>query len=117
MKLRHVAEMLGGVLLTWCSWYVYTAGRVIGRGGFTAMTRETHPSLFWIELLSLAIVGALLSAYGIAGMAGFGFFRQRLNDTAGQVRVVKVQLAILGIALLGILVGLAWLVITELVRK
>jgi hypothetical protein len=66
MKTSQIGNVLLVVALLLAAAYIYSEGRAMGRAGFTSLSRESHPVVFWIEVVAFALLGALLLAHSLA---------------------------------------------------
>lgn len=82
MKQKNIWNITFGALLLGIGVYVLLSGRVLGRGGFTSMTAETHPTVFWIEVFILSGIGLLLLMHGITKTLGTAAKFSRIIDAA-----------------------------------
>lgn len=105
-----------GAFFLYFSWSVLDAGRVLNRSGYSSMTRESHPTLFWLEVAAFAIFGLAALAYGLASIFGYSRIASQMDVVARRIPVLKFKVLLIFALLVLLLASFGWLVIEELVR-
>jgi hypothetical protein len=119
MKLRGIGNLIGGLAFLWGAWFIFSSGRVLGRGGFTSLTQEASPGLFWLEVGAFAVCGLLLIAHGLAHRLGLTGFTIRADRIANRVSgsMLHIYAVVLGAIALLLLGSMGWLVYSELLAQ
>ena len=98
------------------AWYVFEGGRVLTRGGYSSMTREANPLVFWFEVAALTFIGAAFLAYGLAGLLGYSNVTTKIDTLADRLPVLKSQNFLICALFAMLIAGLGWIVVDELLR-
>jgi hypothetical protein len=113
MKWKDLFSLGSGAFFVYVAWYVFEGGRVLTRGGYSSMTRETNPLVFWFEVAAFTFIGAALLAYGLAGLLGYSNVTTKIDTLADRLPVQTFLICALFVMLIA---GLGWLVVDELLR-
>lgn len=116
MKWKDLCSSGIGAFALYFAWQVFEGGRVLTRSGYSSLTKESNPLVFWFEVAVSAFVGAALVAYGLAGLLGYSNVIARMDTVADRFPVLKSQTFLIRALLVMLVAGLGWLVVDELLR-
>ena len=116
MKWKDLCLAGSGAFILYFALYVFDGGRVLTRGGYSSMTRESHPLVFWFEVGTLTLIGDTLLAYGLAGLLRYSNVTSKLDTVADRFPMLKFQTFLICSLLVMLVAGLGWLVVDELMR-
>ena len=116
MKGKDLCSSGIGAFILYSAWHVFDSGRVLTRGGYSSMTRDANPLVFWFEVAAFAFIGAALLAYGLAGLLGYSNMTTKMDAVAVRFPVLKIQTFLVCVLIAMLVAGLGWLVVDELMR-